>query len=88
MRLDELLALASVVRDTPWADISRVAAPPRLAKGVLELLGAGWPCGWPEPEAAGTNHIRWEALGDDLITLDDARGLLAGLARAIAEAER
>lgn len=85
MTLDELLALARVVRETPWARLPADQAT-KLAIGILSLLDALDECGWPEPSVKGPRSIWWEALGC-LLTSDEARAIAAMLLRAADRAE-
>jgi hypothetical protein len=87
--LDELLKLARVIRETPWARLPATEAT-RLARAVLDILSAPPLCGWPMPEVVaikgGWRDVAWEPLGAD-VEPDEAIALGVALIRAGLEAK-
>jgi hypothetical protein len=65
-------------------------APPKqcreLARGVLDLLGADFPCGWPKPYDRG-QWVDWDVEGNPVMEPDEARGIAVALLKAADSAE-
>lgn len=82
MTLDDLLALSRVVAERYAIDKDV----PLLARGILDLLGTGFPCGWPAITANKfAACVDSETFGS--IEPDEARGIGVALIRCADEAE-
>lgn len=87
MKLAELLALA---RASVQSEPNPASVTDRLARGVLELLGAGSLCGREPFQVAGGRILIGDTNGlevGDELTPDEARSWAADLLRAAGEAE-
>lgn len=87
MKLSDLTAISAriLVCDD---DAELIGLAKALARGVSDVLGVGFPCGWRdievvEDEENGGHIVRW----DDNMEPDEARGIAVKLLRMADEAE-
>jgi hypothetical protein len=89
--LDELLDIARrILPDVDRPRVARVAEIDKLARAVLDVLGAQPPCGWPLPRAitwANKACVVWPEAFDDEMSPDEAIALGVALIRAGLEAK-